>query len=126
MWNEFIWNEHRIYLDSIWILCGIHVSKYLIYVIKHIPCRFHGIYPFYMDSTWIPHGMWGHGKVLLHPYYKLVYIKVSWGGAKEQAVEIAAGNLKVKNWHDEANKVVENMVRFTIPFDMSYHTNATK
>jgi hypothetical protein len=40
--------------------------------------------------------------------------------------EIAVGNLDAKDWHDEANKVVENTVRFTIPFDLSYHTNFTK
>jgi hypothetical protein len=63
---------------------------------------------------------------VLHPYYKLAYIKLSWGGAEEKAAEIAAGNLDAKDWHDEANKLVENTVRSTNPFDMSYHTNASK
>jgi len=63
---------------------------------------------------------------VLHPYYKLAYIKLSWGGAEEKEAEIAAGNLDAKDWHDEANKLVENTVRPTIPFDMSYHTNASK
>jgi hypothetical protein len=45
--------------------------------------------------------------VVLHPYFKLTYIKMAWGGAEEQAAEIAAGNLDAKNWQDEARKVVE-------------------
>jgi len=76
-------------MDFMWIPCGIspcgiHISKYMIYVVKHIPCGFHvdsmwipcG---FHVDSMWIPCGfhvdsMWipwipcgirGHGKVLL-------------------------------------------------------------
>ena len=40
--------------------------------------------------------------VVLHPYYKLAYIKLSWGGPEEQATEIEAGNLDTKNWHNEA------------------------
>jgi len=52
----------------------------------------------------------------LHPYYKLTYIKLSWGGAEEKEVEIAAGNLDVKDWHDEANKLIKNTVRSAIPF----------
>lgn len=63
---------------------------------------------------------------VLHPYYKLAYIKLSWGGEEEKEAEIAVGNLDVKDWHDEANKLIEKTVRSTIPFDMSYHTNASK
>jgi hypothetical protein len=48
--------------------------------------------------------------VVLHPYYKLAYIKISWGGPKEKAAEIAKGNLTTKDWHDEARKVVEDTV----------------
>jgi hypothetical protein len=33
----------------------------------------------------------------LHPYYKLEYIKMAWGGAEEQAEEIEAGNIDAKN-----------------------------
>jgi hypothetical protein len=44
---------------------------------------------------------------VLHPYYKLAYIKMSWGGPEEQAKERAAGNQNAKDWHDEALKVVE-------------------
>ena len=44
---------------------------------------------------------------VLHPYYKLAYIKLAWGGAEEQAKERAAGNRQAKNWQDEARKVVE-------------------
>jgi len=39
-----------------------------------------------------------------------VYIKLSWGGPKEQAAEIAAGNIHAKNWQDEARKIVEKTV----------------
>jgi hypothetical protein len=47
----------------------------------------------------------------LHPYYKLAYIKLAWGGAKEQDEERAAGNPHAKNWQDEAQKVLEHAVR---------------
>jgi hypothetical protein len=49
---------------------------------------------------------------VLHPYYKLAYIKLAWGGADEQAEEIAAGNPDAKDWQDEAKKIVENTVRW--------------
>lgn len=45
--------------------------------------------------------------IVLHPYYKLEYIKMAWGGHKEQQRKHLAGNLNAKNWHDEALKVVE-------------------
>ncbi|KAF8057822.1 hypothetical protein FPV67DRAFT_1398734, partial [Lyophyllum atratum] len=48
--------------------------------------------------------------LVLHPYYKLQYIKLAWGGEDEQADEIAAGNLNAKDWQDEARQVVEKVV----------------
>ncbi|KAF8487806.1 hypothetical protein F5888DRAFT_1624190, partial [Russula emetica] len=48
--------------------------------------------------------------LVLHPYYKLDYIKLSWGGAEEQAIEHLGGNPFAKNWQDKALKVVEEMV----------------
>lgn len=57
------------------------------------------------DSTAIP--ILIISNEVLHPYYKLAYIKVAWGGAEEQAAERAAGNRQAKNWQDEARKVVE-------------------
>jgi len=48
--------------------------------------------------------------IVLHPYYKLNYIKLSWGGAEEQATERLEGNPWAKNWQDEALKVVEKTV----------------
>ncbi|KAH8985848.1 hypothetical protein EDB86DRAFT_2809925, partial [Lactarius hatsudake] len=48
--------------------------------------------------------------LVLHPYYKLAYIKLAWGGPEEQATEIAAGNPHAKDWQDEAKKIVENTV----------------
>ena len=40
--------------------------------------------------------------LILHPYYKLDYIKMAWGGPKEKKKELEAGNLLAKDWHDEA------------------------
>jgi len=53
---------------------------------------------------------------VLHLYYKLAYIKLNWGGPDEQAVEIEAGNLNAKDWHDEARKIIESTVRCTLFF----------
>ena len=47
---------------------------------------------------------------VLHPYYKLAYIKVAWGGPEEQADEIEAGNSDAKDWQDKARKIVEKTV----------------
>ena len=55
---------------------------------------------------------------VLHPYYKLAYIKVSWGGPDEQAAGIEAGNPDVKDWQDEARKIVEKTVSYSY-----IHTN---
>lgn len=48
--------------------------------------------------------------IVLHLYYKLDYIKLSWGGAEEQEIERLEGNLNAKNWQDKAHKVLENTV----------------
>lgn len=48
--------------------------------------------------------------IVLHPYYKLDYIKMSWGGPKEQLLERQNGNSNAKNWQDEVHKVVERTV----------------
>ncbi|KAF9224385.1 hypothetical protein BS17DRAFT_640875, partial [Gyrodon lividus] len=45
--------------------------------------------------------------LVIHPYYKLDYIKMAWGGAEQQQREITTGNQTVKNWHNEALQVVE-------------------
>lgn len=47
---------------------------------------------------------------MLHPYYKLAPIKLLWRGPKEQAAEIAAGNIHAKDWQDEARQIVERTV----------------
>ncbi|KAM6500774.1 hypothetical protein JOM56_003788, partial [Amanita muscaria] len=49
--------------------------------------------------------------LVLHPYFKLTYIKLAWGGAEEQEAEIAKGNIDAKNWQDEALRVVETTVK---------------
>lgn len=51
-----------------------------------------------------------NSRTVLHPYYKLDYIKLTWGGAKEQQEEREKGNLDAKNWYDEARKVLETTV----------------
>ena len=48
---------------------------------------------------------------MLHPYYKLDYIKLAWGGEREQAEEREAGNQDVKNWQDKALNIFEETVR---------------
>jgi hypothetical protein len=48
--------------------------------------------------------------LVLHPYYKFEYIKLAWGGEKEQEAERVAGNPLAKDWQDEAKKLVEREV----------------
>lgn len=50
---------------------------------------------------------------VLHPYYKLAYIAEKWGGAKEQAKEIAEGNPDAINWQAHARQVTEDAVRLS-------------
>jgi len=47
---------------------------------------------------------------VLHPYYKLAYIKLAWGGPEEKAQELDNGNADAKDWQDEARKIVEQAV----------------
>jgi predicted metal-dependent enzyme (double-stranded beta helix superfamily) len=47
---------------------------------------------------------------VLHPHYKLGYIKMAWGAEEEQAAETAAGNPYAKNWQQEAETIVEQSV----------------
>ena len=49
--------------------------------------------------------------LVLHPYFKLAYIKMAWGGAEEQEKEHRKGNTEAKNWKDEAQQILEKMVR---------------
>ncbi|KAG1726868.1 uncharacterized protein EDB91DRAFT_1003789, partial [Suillus paluster] len=49
--------------------------------------------------------------LVLHPYYKLNYITMAWGGQEEQARELAAGNQNTKNWHGKALQVVEKTMQ---------------
>ncbi|KIL56313.1 hypothetical protein M378DRAFT_188579 [Amanita muscaria Koide BX008] len=53
--------------------------------------------------------------LVLHPYFKLHYIKLAWGGAEEQAAEREAGNRNAKNWQDEALNIVENTASLSFP-----------
>jgi hypothetical protein len=63
-----------------------------------------------------------HHKSVLHPYYKLDYIKHSWGGTIEQANERRDGNPFAKNWQDEALKTVEAMVSVDSLLCLPSHT----
>ncbi|KAG6905223.1 hypothetical protein DXG01_004110 [Tephrocybe rancida] len=45
--------------------------------------------------------------LFLHPYFKLHYIKITWGGPEEQKAEFNKGNLDAKDWVDEALQIVE-------------------
>jgi hypothetical protein len=63
-------------------------------------------------------------RVVLHPYYKLAYINLAWGGTEEQAAEKAAGNQFAKNWQDKAQKILETEVivlRFYLYIFVSIH-----
>ena len=59
--------------------------------------------------------------IVLHPYYKLDYIQLAWGGEKEQEEERLAGNFVAKNWQDEALRIFEQMVWFS-GHSVSYFT----
>jgi hypothetical protein len=59
--------------------------------------------------------------LFLHPYYKLDYIKMAWGGVEEQAREHAVGNAHAKDWQDEARKIIEQMV--SLAYDPACKSN---
>ncbi|KAM6491699.1 hypothetical protein JOM56_012861 [Amanita muscaria] len=48
--------------------------------------------------------------LVLHPYFKLEYIRLLWGRDDEQKAEQARGNKDARNWQDEAQKLVETTV----------------
>ncbi|KIK79669.1 hypothetical protein PAXRUDRAFT_16219 [Paxillus rubicundulus Ve08.2h10] len=45
--------------------------------------------------------------LILHPYHKLAYIKMAWGGLEEQQKEHEAGKFNAKDWYDEALQIIE-------------------
>lgn len=49
--------------------------------------------------------------LVIHPYYKLHWIELHWGGADAQQAEYEAGNFDAKDWVKEAKRVVEKKVR---------------
>lgn len=64
---------------------------------------------------------------VLHPYYKLAYIKLAWGCPDEQAAEISGGNPYAKDWQDEAKQIVKRTVRLHIfLYYLSGSTNSTE
>lgn len=48
--------------------------------------------------------------LVIHPYYKLNWIELHWGGAATQAEAIKNGDKHARNWVDEAEKLVEATV----------------
>lgn len=48
--------------------------------------------------------------LVLHPYYKLHYFEMKWGGEDEQQEQIRAGNTDARNWVRYARDVIERMV----------------
>ena len=48
--------------------------------------------------------------IALHPYFKLAYIEIAWGGPVEQDAECNGGNPHAKDWQDEAQKILKHMV----------------
>ncbi|KAG6904650.1 hypothetical protein DXG01_008378, partial [Tephrocybe rancida] len=68
--------------------------------------------------------------LFLHPYFKLHYIQIAWGGPEEQKAEFDKGNFDVKDWVDEARKIVENVAddntSFTSEFDRHRRTLITQ
>jgi hypothetical protein len=48
--------------------------------------------------------------IALHPYFKLAYIKLAWGGPAEQEAEHKAGNPFTKDWQGEAQMILEGAV----------------
>jgi hypothetical protein len=48
--------------------------------------------------------------IALHPYFKLAYIEIAWGGPAEQEAKRNSGNPHAKDWQDEARKILERMV----------------
>src|SRR6266481_4455941 len=51
-----------------------------------------------------------HHITVLHPYFKLMYIRLVWGGPEEQEAECHAGNPYAKDRQDEAQKILEHVV----------------
>jgi hypothetical protein len=49
--------------------------------------------------------------IVLHPYYRLDYIKMAWGSSEEQELKRSAGNPNAVDWHDEALKIVEKTMQ---------------
>jgi len=60
--------------------------------------------------------------IALHPYFKLAYIEIAWGGPVEQEAERKAGNPRAKDWQDEARKILEHMVCAHSLVDTAYLT----
>jgi hypothetical protein len=48
--------------------------------------------------------------LVLHPYYKLTYIEMAWGGVEEQRKAQDEGNLNAKDWCDEARQIIERVM----------------
>ena len=60
--------------------------------------------------------------IALHPYFKLAYIEIAWGGPAEREAEHKAGNPHAKDWQDEAKKILERTVCAHSLVDTAYLT----
>ncbi|KAH9012617.1 hypothetical protein EDB83DRAFT_2233682, partial [Lactarius deliciosus] len=58
--------------------------------------------------------------LILHPYYKLDYVELAWGGEKEQEREHVLGNLDARNWKDDALTIFETAVSLLVRLGMRY------
>ena len=47
---------------------------------------------------------------MLHPYYKLNYIRVEWGGEEEYLAALDAGDPNARDWNKYAREVTEKAV----------------
>ena len=54
----------------------------------------------------------------MHPYFKLSYIKLAWGGLDEQNADILKGKTDAKNWEFEAELIVDNAVSNELSYEI--------
>ncbi|KAF9016442.1 hypothetical protein BDZ89DRAFT_913861, partial [Hymenopellis radicata] len=54
--------------------------------------------------------------LFVHPYYKIGWMRLNWGGETEQAAAIAAGDKNAKNWVKEAENIVEKVTEEYWPY----------
>lgn len=63
---------------------------------------------------------------VLHPYYKLDYVELAWGGEREQEKERVLGNFDARNWKDDALSIFETAVSSTQRFVQAILVTASR